>query len=126
MSHSDLINKISIRKNNLDITTENISKLCKCDYNIVDNFFIGKDVQLSVVLKITELFGLDIAGHEVLTIEEIKEKRANKRALYIVGLTQDTSTLEMQGLEEDRINILIEDTKDKFLNGEYKNNLWDS
>jgi len=56
----------------------------------------------------------------------IKENRAKERALYIVGLVQDTSALELQGLEDKELNLLIEETKEQFLNGAYQDKLWDN
>jgi hypothetical protein len=41
-------------------------------------------------------------------------------------LVQDTSALEMQGLEKRELDILIEDTKREFLYGAYQKNLWAS
>jgi hypothetical protein len=67
---------------------------------------------------------LDFAGNEVINIKALKEKRAEEKALYIVSLVQDTSALEMQGLESNEIKSLIEDTKKQFLTGKYKNTLW--
>jgi len=37
---------------------------------------------------------------------------------------QDTSALEMQGLEKNELNVLTQDTKKQFLIGEYKHRLW--
>jgi DNA repair protein RadC len=45
-------------------------------------------------------------------------------ALHIISLVQDTSSLEMQGLEKEHLNILIKDTKNQFLTGIYQKNLW--
>lgn len=46
--------------------------------------------------------------------------------LYIVGLVQDTSSLEMQGLEDNEIDLLLKDAKEQFLYGDYQNKLWAS
>jgi hypothetical protein len=89
-------------------------------------FFSGEDVKLSTLEKITNVMGLDFAGNEVIDIESIKEAQASKKALYIVSLVQDTSALEMQGLKEDSVEMLIEETKEQFLTGEYQKNLWAS
>jgi len=39
---------------------------------------------------------------------------------------QDTSALEIQGLEDDELNNLIQETKEQFLTGKYQKNLWES
>ena len=81
---------------------------------------------MSTVEKVTQVLGLDFAGNETVSIKDLRDKRAEKKAIYIISLVQDTSALEMQGLESDAIKILIADTKKEFLVGEYKKNLWAS
>ena len=105
---------------------DNLSQLSNLGYRTISRFFSGDDIKLSTVEKITNILGLDFAGNEVVDIDTLKNKRAEQKALYIVSLVQDTSSLEMQGLEKDNLNILIEDTKDQFLTGDYKKNLWAS
>lgn len=126
MTRLNLVEKVLQRKKDVNITLDNISKLSGLGNRTVNRFFAGEDVKISTVEKITNLLGLDFAGHEVVTVDELKDKRANQNALYIVGLVQDTSALEMQGLENKELNILITETKEQFLNGEYKKNLWAS
>jgi hypothetical protein len=41
--------------------------------------------------SITHLLGLDFAGNEVLSINELEQNRAKEKALYMVSLVQDTS-----------------------------------
>ena len=76
--------------------------------------------------KITNIMGLDFAGNETVNIETLKEQRAKVKAMYIVSLVQDTSALEMQGLESEALQSLIQDTKEQFLTGAYQKNLWAS
>jgi len=76
--------------------------------------------------KITNTLGLDFAGNEMIDIETLKEQRAKQKALYVVSLVQDTSALEIQGLESEDITNLLEETKNQFLIGAYKKSLWAS
>jgi transcriptional regulator with XRE-family HTH domain len=124
MTRLNLIDKVADRKEKLGITLENLSKLTHLGNRTVNRFFAGEDVKLSTVEKITNVLGLDFAGNEVLNINELINKRAEEKALYIVSLVQDTSALEMQGLEANYLNLLIKETKEQFLNGEYKKELW--
>ncbi len=126
MTRLHLLQKVRIRKEEIGITFDNLSQLSNLGYRTISRFFSGDDVKLSTVEKITNILGLDFAGNEVVDIETLKNKRAKQKALYIVSLVQDTSSLEMQGLEKDNLNILIEDTKNQFLTGDYKKNLWAS
>ena len=125
MRRDELLKKILARKEEMGITLVNISKLSNLGYRTVSRFFNGQDVKLSTVEKITNLMGLDFAGNITLDISLLRENRAKERALYIVSLVQDTSSLEKQGLKDSELNILLDETKEKFLNGEYKKNLWE-
>lgn len=126
MTRLNLVERISQRRKKVGISLDNVSKLSNLGSRTVNRFFAGEDVKLSTVESITNVLGLDFAGNEILTIDELKEKRAKEKALYIVGLVQDTSALEMQGLENNELNILIEQTKQEFLIGSYKKTLWAS
>lgn len=126
MTRLHLLNRVRQRKELMGLTLDNISKLSTLGNRTVTRFFNGEDVKLSTVEKITNVLGLDFAGNEVLDIQTLKNKRAEEKALYIVSLVQDTSALEMQGLESDELNILLQETKEQFLNGEYQKVLWAS
>ena len=58
---------------------------------------------------------MDFAWNEVINIKALKEKRAEEKALYIVSLVQDTSALEMQGLESNNQRIIYLGTLSKAL-----------
>ena len=124
MTRLQLLQKVKQRRDDIGITLDNISQLSNLGYRTISRFFSGDDVKLSTVEKITNLLGLDFAGNETIDIETLKNNRATKKALYVVSLVQDTSALEMQGLENDNLNILISETKEQFLTGEYQKKLW--
>ncbi len=126
MNRLHLLERIKTRKKQTGLTIDNIAKLSQLGNRTVTRFFAGEDVKLSTLEKITSIMGLDFAGNEIIDIETLKEQRAREKALYIVSLVQDTSALEMQGLESEAINLLIEDTKEQFLTGAYRKNLWAS
>lgn len=126
MTQLELLKKIKHRKKQMGLTIDNISKLSNLGNRTVVRFFNAQDVKLSTVEKITNLLGLDFAGNETVDIKTLKEKRAYEKALYIVSLVQDTSSLEKQGLEKEAINTLIEETKQEFLSGKNKKILWAS
>jgi len=126
MTRQHLLKKVKARKEQAGMTLDNISSLSHLGTRTVTRFFAGDDVKLSTVEKITNLLGLDFAGNEVLDITTLKDKRAGERALYIISLVQDTSALEMQGLESEDIKILLQETKEQFLHGPYQKSLWAS
>jgi len=126
MKRLEVLEKIKERKKSLGLTIDNIAKLSNLGNRTVTRFFAGEDVKLSTLEKITNIMGLDFAGNEIIDIKTLKEQRAKEKALYIVSLVQDTSSLEMQGLDSDKIEQLINETKEQFLTGDYKKNLWAS
>jgi len=123
MNRKDLIYKVINRKRLLNLTIEQIANLTGLGYRTVARFFSGDDVKLSTVEKITNLLGLDFAGNETVSAKKILEKRAKQKALEIVSLVQDTSSLEEQGLDNKRLKELLEFTKNQYLT-ENKKFLW--
>src|SRR5690606_26726975 len=107
MKRSDLINKIIARKKQLNITVDNFSKLSGVSVRTINRLLKNEDVKLSTVEDITNFLGLDFAGNEQLSLQELQQKRAHEKALFLASLVQSTSALEMQGLEEDSLNNII-------------------
>jgi predicted transcriptional regulator len=126
MTRLQLLEKVKDRRVSVGITVDNLSKLSNVGAKTIMRFFAGEDVKLSTVEKVTNVLGLDFAGNEVIDIKTLKEKRAEEKALYVVSLVQDTSSLEMQGLEDESIKKLLNKAKDQFLTGEYQKTLWAS
>jgi transcriptional regulator with XRE-family HTH domain len=124
MTRLELLHKVKDRRKQAGITLENLAEVSHLGYKTLSRFFAGHDVKLSTVEKVTHVLGLDFAGNEIIDIKTLREKRAEEKAKYIVSLVQDTSALEMQGLESNIIKDLIEETKEQFLTGQYKKNLW--
>jgi len=126
MKREELVHKVALRRKQLAITLENLATLSNLGYRTIARFFANEDITLSSVEKITNTLGLDFAGNEVIDAQTLKEQRAEVKALYIVSLVQDTSSLEKQGLDEEQIKKLLQETKAEFLTGQYQKQLWSS
>lgn len=124
MTRLELIQKIENRKKQINISIENLAKLSHLCIRTVNRFFAGEDVKLSTIEKITNLLGLDFAGNEVIPLKELEKQRAKEKALFMASLVQSTSTLEVQGLEENSLAKIIHKFEKEFLEGKYKNRLW--
>lgn len=124
MKKEELILKLSDRKNKLGISLENLAKLSHVGVRTVNRLFAGEDVKLSTIEKVTNLLGVDFSGNATININELNRHRAHEKALYMASLVQQTSALEMQGLEDNQLNSLIEEFEHEFLNGSYRNTLW--
>lgn len=124
MTKNDLIKKIKERKKTLGITIENLAKLSGLGIRTLNRFLAGEDVKLSTVEKVTLLLGLDFAGNETISIEELRQKRAKEKALFMASLVQSTSALEMQGLDNPALEKIIHQFEEEFLYGKYHNTLW--
>ena len=126
MTRFELLDRVRARKDNIGITIDNLSKVSDLGSKTLSRFFAGHDVKLSTVEKVTEVLGLDLAGNEVIDVKTLKDNRAEEKAKYIVGLVQDTSSLEMQGLDKKHIDEMIHETKMMLLYGDYRDKLWAS
>ena len=124
MTRLELIQKIENRKEQINISIENLAKLTNLDVRTVNRFFAGDDVKLSTIEKITNLLGLNFAGNEVVPLNQLQKQRAKEKALFMASLVQSTSALEVQGLEKDSLNKIINKFEKEFLQGQYKNRLW--
>ena len=124
MKRLELIEKIIARKKELNITVENLAKLSGVSVRTINRLLKNEDVKLSTIERVTDFLGLDFAGNEVVSLEELKKQRAREKALFLASIVQGTSALEMQGLEEDSLKNIITNYEEAFLKGEYKNTLW--
>ena len=124
MTRLELIHKIENRKKQINISIENLAKLSNLGVRTVNRFFAGDDVKLSTIERLTNLLGLDFAGNEVISLNQLQKQRAKEKALFMASLVQSTSALEAQGLEKDSLNKIIDKFEKEFLQGQYKNRLW--
>ncbi len=124
MKRLDLVKQIIARKEQLNITIENLAKLSGVGVRTVNRVLANEDVKLSTIESITNLLGLDFAGNEIVPLDELKKQRAREKAIFMASLVQGTSTLEMQGLDKENVNNIISMYEKEFLDGEYSNTLW--
>ena len=124
MKRLDLINKIIKRKQQLNITIENLAKLSGVSVRTMNRVLKNEDVKLSTIEQVTNFLGLDFAGNEQVSLKLLKEQRAHDKALLLASIVQGTSALEMQGLEDDSLNTIIASYENEFLNGSYQDTLW--
>ncbi|CAC9528608.1 hypothetical protein [uncultured Gammaproteobacteria bacterium] len=123
MTRLDLLKRVQKRKRQIGLTIDNIAKLSNLGNRTITRFLAGEDVKMSTVESVTHLLGLDFAGNETLSINELDQNRAKEKAIYMVSLVQDTSSLEQQGLDNKQLNLLIEQAKDSFLH-QHQKSLW--
>jgi len=124
MKRLDLVNHIIARKEQLNITIDNLAKLSGVSIRTINRLLKNEDVKLSTVEHVTTFLGLDFAGNEKVSLSELKRQRAHEKALFLASIVQGTSALEMQGLEEDSLNSIIETYEKEFLIGSYQDTLW--
>ena len=124
MKRLDLIKQIIARKEQLNITIDNLARLSGLGVRTVNRVLANEDVKLSTIESITNFLGLDFAGNEIVPLDELKKQRAKEKAIFMASLVQGTSALEMQGLDRKNINTIISMYEKEFLNGEYQNTLW--
>ena len=124
MKRFELVKKIRKRKEDLDITIENLSKLSGLGVQTINRLLRNEDVKLSTVESITNLLGLDFAGNEIISLEEIKRVRAKEKAKFLASLVQGTLSLEMQSAEDTTMEEIVSSYEKDLLHGKYKKALW--
>ncbi len=124
MKRSELINQIIARKEQLNITVENLAKLSGVGVRTINRLLKNEDVKLSTIEHVTNFLGLDFAGNEQVPLNVLKEQRAHQKALYLASIVQGTSALEMQGLDDENLHNIVAMYEKEFLSGSYKNTLW--
>jgi transcriptional regulator with XRE-family HTH domain len=124
MKRIELINHIIERKEQLGITVENLAKLSGVGVRTINRLLKNEDVKLSTIEQVTNFLGLDFAGNEQVPLSVLKQQRAHEKALFLASIVQGTSALEMQGLEDESLNVIITSYENEFLNGSYQNTLW--
>ena len=124
MKRLDLIQQIIARKEQLNITVENLAKLSGVGVRTINRLLKNEDVKLSTVEHVTNFLGLDFAGNEQLSLYELQQQRAHEKARYLASLVQGTSALEMQGIDDENLNNIISMYEYEFLEGAYKSTLW--
>ncbi len=124
MRRLDLVNHIIDRKEQVNITIGNLAILSGVSVRTINRLLQNEDVKLSTIEAVTNLLGLDFAGNEQISLSELRQQRAKQKALFLASIVQGTSALEMQGLENDRLNMIIESYEKEFLSGSYQDTLW--
>ncbi len=124
MKYKDLIKKIHLRKQQLGISTENLAKLSGLSTQTITRLLHNKNVKQSTLEAVTTVLGLDLSGNEVIQAEQLRKSRAQAKARYLATLVQGTSTLEMQGLEEEGVQKIIHLFEQELLEGKYQKALW--
>ena len=58
-----------------------------------------------------------------MSLSPLKKSRMHEKALLLASIV-GTSSLEMQGLEEESLNSIIASYEKEFLTGNYQDTLW--
>ena len=124
MKRIDLIHQIIARKEQLNITVNNLALLSGVSIRTVHRLLNNEDVKLSTIEHVTNFLGLDFAGNEQVSLDALKKQRAHEKALFLASIVQGTSALEMQGLEDATLNTIIASYEKELLNGSYQHTLW--
>ncbi len=59
-----------------------------------------------------------------ITIKRARKTKSKGKSFVYGFFSSSTSTLEVQGLEEDSLNKIIDKFEKEFLVGQYRNRLW--
>jgi hypothetical protein len=116
--------KIKRRLNKVGINSENLDKVAHINkkdvIRLLNSDFTSKDS----IEKTTQILGLNSYGKEIKSVKQLRKDRARSKAIRVVSMVQDTSSLEEQGLESMAIKRMIVRTEKEFLKGPYSSRLW--
>ena len=116
--------KIKRRANKIGIDLHNLYKVASLDRKDVIRLLNSGFTSKNSIEKTTQILGLNSYGKEIKSIKQLKKERARFKAIKVVSMVQDTSSLEEQGLESMVIKRMIVRTEREFLKGSYSSRLW--
>lgn len=116
--------KIKRRLNEIGIDLANLNKIAEITKKDGIRLFKSDFTTNDSIEKTTKLLGLNFHGRETKTLRQLNKDRARKKAIRVVSMVQDTSSLEEQGLEAMAIKRMIVKTEKEFLEGPYSSRLW--
>ncbi|WP_129108548.1 hypothetical protein [Halarcobacter bivalviorum] len=116
--------KILRRLNKVGIDLENLDKVAHIDKKDVIRLLNANFTSRDFIEKTTQILGLSSYGKEIKSVKQLRKDRARSKAIRVVSMVQDTSSLEEQGLESMAIKRMIVRTEKEFLKGTYSSRLW--
>lgn len=119
-----IIRQLEQRRQGLKMSRATLARRSGVSLPTVNRILSGKHDSASFanILAIAEALRIEIKAEEQGTSYEVREQQAVKKAKYLVRLVQGTSTLEGQGLDEQELAEMIDQTsKELFLT---KRKLW--
>lgn len=116
--------KIKRRIHEAGIDLKNLNKIVDLNKKDLIRLFNADFTSKNSVERTTKILGLNSYGREIKSIKQLKKDRARSKAIRVVSMVQDTSSLEEQGLESMSIKRMIVRTEKEFLKGPYSSRLW--
>lgn len=116
--------KIKRRIYEAGMDLKNLNKIVDLDKKDLIRLFNADFTSKNSIEKTTHLLGLNSYGREIKSVKQLRKDRARSKAIRVVSMVQDTSSLEEQGLESMSIKRMIVRTEKEFLKGPYSSRLW--
>lgn len=116
--------KIKRRANKVGIDVQNLYNVANIDKKDVIRLLNSNFTSKDSIEKTTQILGLNSYGKEIKSVKQLRKDRARSKAIRVVSMVQDTSSLEEQGLESMAIKRMIVRTEKEFLKGPYSSRLW--
>lgn len=116
--------KIKRRANKVGIDLQNLYKVANLDKKDVIRLLNSEFTSKNSIEKTTQILGLNSYGKEIKSVNQLRKDRARSKAIRVVSMVQDTSSLEELGLESMAIKRMIVRTEKEFLKGPYSSRLW--
>jgi hypothetical protein len=116
MRRALLIERVKIRKNEMNITIDNLAKFSHVGVRTVNRFLGVEDVKISTVENITNVLGLDFAGNEILSLDELRQRRALEKSRRVFNNIQEDAEMKRE--------LTVDVLERLFLSPGYISELW--
>ena len=113
-----IINQLEQRRQELKMSRAILAQRSGVSLPTVNRILSGKHMSASFdnVLALADQLNMEIQAVERGRSHDVRQQQAEQKAKYLVSLVQGTSALEGQGLDEQELKELVDETaKELFL-----------
>ena len=112
------------RRRELGMTLDDVVRRSGISVSTVKRLFTGEhDVGISAVVAIADALGMDLSARRRIPSDRMRQKQARKKAERLVSMVQATSAMESQGVGEQSLRLMVQQTAAALLQAS-RSTLW--
>jgi len=123
---SDWANQLELRRHRLGMSKAAVAKRSGIPRATVDRILSGREKgpRISSLTAIAQALGVELELKETMSAQEFRRAQAVAKAKRVARLVQGTMGLESQGVDQDALNEIVDQTASELLAGSPRR-LWD-